>query len=139
MTKSSQERKTGERRWAKPDANGVYWWRYDQTYAPEIVEVRDGLFYSVAEPDPTSVSVGEFFGPITPESFSSHADLERERDVLARHLRATAALLKETAFSYHVEAKHKPAFANCANVLCSQACFTWNKLAEKYTPPEGER
>lgn len=57
--------------------------------------------------------------------------LEAERDALAQRLREVAAALKETAFSYHVEAEHKPAFAACANVFCSRACYTWNKLNEK--------
>jgi len=67
---------------------------------------------------------------------NSHAALEAERDALAQHLRAVASMLKETAFSYHVEADHKPAFAVCANVFCSQACYTWDKLNEK--PALGE-
>jgi len=67
---------------------------------------------------------------------NSHAALEAERDALAQHLHTVGTMLKETAFSYHVEAEHKSAFAVCANVFCSQACYTWNKLNEK--PALGE-
>jgi transcription elongation factor Elf1 len=62
---------------------------------------------------------------------NSDRALEAERDALAQHLRGVAAMLKETGFAYHVEAGHRPAFAVCANVTCSQACYTWTKLNEK--------
>jgi hypothetical protein len=62
--------------WTQADANGIYWWRLnDKDATPEPVEVRDGVFYCLADPDPTSASVGEFLGPITPELFN-------ERDAL---------------------------------------------------------
>jgi hypothetical protein len=57
--------------WSKADADGVYWWRYDKSHTPEIIEVCGGLFYSIADPDPTSTTVGEFLGPITPEQLAS--------------------------------------------------------------------
>jgi hypothetical protein len=72
--------------WTQADANGVYWWRYDKSYEPEIVEVRDGEFYSIAEPDPTSVSAGEFLGPITPELFSEVAQLREALQPLYERL-----------------------------------------------------
>lgn len=72
--------------WSQADANGVYWWRYDNSYTPEIVEVRDGEFYSIAEPDPTSVSVGEFLGPITPDLFAEVARLREALETLRHHL-----------------------------------------------------
>lgn len=67
-------------KWTKiqPDEDGYYWWRYDRSYTPEPVEVRDGMFYSISEPDPTSVSVGQFLGPITPEQFAEVAQLRAE-------------------------------------------------------------
>jgi hypothetical protein len=65
--------------WTQADANGFYWWRYDKDATPEPVEVRDGMFYCIADPDPTSASVGEFLGPITPE-------LSNERDALLREV-----------------------------------------------------
>lgn len=57
--------------WSKADANGIYWWRYDKDAAPEPVEVRDGMFYCIADPDPTSTTLGEFLGPITAEQFAA--------------------------------------------------------------------
>jgi hypothetical protein len=64
--------------WTQADANGFYWWRYDKDATPEPVEVRDGRFYCLADPDPTSVSVGEFLGPVTPELFSEVGQLREQ-------------------------------------------------------------
>ena len=52
--------------WGKADVDGVYWWRLNRDdLAPDPVAVRGGIFYDFGEPEPTSVSVGEFLGPIT--------------------------------------------------------------------------
>jgi hypothetical protein len=64
--------------WSQADANGFYWWRYDRNDNPQPVEVRDQMFYSVVDPDPTTVSVGEFFGPITPADSGEEAIRLRE-------------------------------------------------------------
>jgi hypothetical protein len=64
--------------WTQADANGFYWWRYDKDATPEPVEVRDGVFYCIADTDPTSMSLGEFLGPITPELCSERNALLRE-------------------------------------------------------------
>lgn len=58
-------------KWSKTDTNGIYWWRYDKDAKPEPVEVRDGMAYGIADADPTSTTVGEFLGPITPDQFTS--------------------------------------------------------------------
>lgn len=84
-----ETRKKATATWAQADANGIYWWRYDASSAPEIVKVRDGEFYSILDPDPTSTSVGEFLGPITPELFN-------ERDAL---LSEVAQLRQEVEFA----------------------------------------
>ena len=116
--------------WTQADANGFYWWRYDKDAAPEPVEVRDGVFYCLADPDPTSVSVGEFLGPITPELFNERDALLREVAQLREDRRDIAVMLKEAAFTHHVEAEHKSAFATCMNNTCAQACRTWNALTK---------
>jgi hypothetical protein len=79
--------------WTQADANGFYWWRYDKDAAPEPVEVRDGMFYCIADTDPTSTSVGEFLGPVTPE-------LSNERDALlgeVAQLREALESMKQAA------------------------------------------
>jgi hypothetical protein len=63
-----QSREALESKWSQANANGFYWWRYNKDNTPEPATVRDGVFYCAADPDPTSVSVGEFLGPITPST-----------------------------------------------------------------------
>ncbi len=63
--------------WSQADANGFYWWRYDKDDTPQPVEVRDGFFYSIADRSPTSVSFGEFLGPITPTDAERLVKLEK--------------------------------------------------------------
>jgi len=58
------------------------------------------------------------------------ARLAAERDLLRQRVHTVASMLKEAAFTLHVDADHGPAFAKCANVICSQACYTWNTLNE---------
>jgi hypothetical protein len=79
--------------WTQADANGFYWWRYDKDATPEPVEVRDVMFYCIADPDPTSASVEEFLGPITPELFNERdallgevAQLREALETLRHHL-----------------------------------------------------
>ena len=77
----------GTVKWSGASTNGVYWWRYDDSYIPEVVEVRDGQFYSIAEPEPTSIPFGQFLGPVTPEQFT-------ERDQLLAEVARLRALLQ---------------------------------------------
>jgi hypothetical protein len=70
-----------ELKWSQADANGFYWWRLDKNDTPEPVEVRDGMFYSIADKDPTNVSIGEFLGPIAPSDTE-----QRLREALERAL-----------------------------------------------------
>lgn len=87
--------------WSKADVNGVYWWRHDKDSAPEPVEVRDGVFYCIADPDPTSTTLGEFLGPITPEQFTTagqaFATFEQytERHWVSAHFTAALADLRK--------------------------------------------
>jgi hypothetical protein len=55
---------------------------------------RDGVFYCLADPDPTSASVGEFLGPITLELFN-------ERDALLREVAQLREALKRMTEAFY--------------------------------------
>lgn len=82
--------------------------------------------------------------------YGDAADIQRrqeEKERLARHsadaeqlselrkqYRTAMFALKETAFSYHVEAEHQAAFAACTNVMCRQACQMFNSYPTVINP-----
>jgi hypothetical protein len=47
---------------------------------------------------------------------------------LREALESTAEALKNAAFSLHVQANHRMAFAICDSPVCSNACRTWNEV-----------
>lgn len=52
--------------WTAPKGDGFYWWRLNADDTPDAVLVRGDLFYDFAEQEPTSITVGEFLGPLSP-------------------------------------------------------------------------
>lgn len=74
----------------------------------------------------------EFLGPLSPSDAEQLSELKKE-------YRTAMLALKETAFSYHVEAEHKTAFSACTNIMCGQACRLFNTYSERVTPKQSEK
>lgn len=63
--------------WTKPQADGVYWWRLNQTDIPDAVIVKGDVFYDFAETEPTATTLGEFLGPISPSDAEQLSELRK--------------------------------------------------------------
>ena len=73
---------TTENGWTKslPDNDGVYWYRFDAKSQPDVVEVRNGDIYYIADGVGLSVANhegGEFLGPFTASDFEQPAALRK--------------------------------------------------------------
>lgn len=63
--------------WGKPTTDGVYWWRLSTDDTPDPVTVRGDFAYDTGYPEPTSTSLGEFLGPISPSDAEQLMELQR--------------------------------------------------------------
>lgn len=108
-----------------PTKNGIYWYQLDPGSRADIVQIDDGNVYYMGDATPLSLAhhtSGKFLGPVSVSDFEQLTALQEAH-------REAATALKEAAFALHVQAHHRPeAFSLCGNVICIQACRTWNAL-----------
>lgn len=121
--------KPTETGWSKefPTADGDYLCRINEhDLSPVSFRLENGAIYEYGRgknlrSDYHHNARGyEFLGPFSASDFEQLLRLRKQVETLAN-------ALKETAFSYHVEAEHKEGFAACRNTYCATACQMFNE------------